>query len=43
MKIAEHKLLKEIFDFYFFEKELTKEKNIKKYKQFIKLVKTLEK
>jgi len=43
MKIGKHKLLKEIFDFYFIEKELNKEKNIKEYKEFIKLVKALEK
>lgn len=42
MKIAEHELLKKIFDFYFFEKELNKEKNIKEYKAFIKCVKALE-
>ena len=38
-----HKLLKDILDFYFFEKELHKKENNKQYKEFIKLVKALEK
>lgn len=38
-----HKLLQDILDFYFFEKELHKKENNKKYQEFINLVKTLEK